>query len=122
MAFETILRNLEIKCDSVYSGKAAIQKLLDRKTCASRDCKSYSVVFMDQEMPEMSGSETMTEIKRLQKESLVPDGIKFIGCTAHKAKEEVDRFLESGLDSCIHKPISIKMIKETLKGVDFYKF
>jgi len=122
MAFETILSSLEVKRDSVYSGKAAIQKLLDRKTCGSKDCKSYMVIFMDQEMPEMSGSETLIEIKRLQEEGLIKDLIKFIGCTAHKAKEEVDGYLASGLDSCIHKPISINMIKETLKGTDFYKF
>jgi len=81
MAFETILSSLEIKCDSFYSGPAALQKLLNRqaKTCG-KTCKTYSVVFMDQEMPEMTGTETVTEIKRLQSENSIPK-MRIVGCT-----------------------------------------
>ena len=53
----------------------------------------------------MMGSETVKEIKRLQSKVPLPN-MKIIGCAAHKAKEEVDRLLESGLDLCIHKPMS----------------
>ena len=117
MALETILGSLDIKCDSVYSGPDAIKKLLALQdhTCG-KECKAYSVIFMDQEMPEMSGADTVREIKRLQSENLVPLAMRFIGCTAHKAKEEVDKFLASGLDSCIYKPVSLAMIKDILKG------
>jgi len=118
MALETILGTLDISCDSVYNGQACLQKLIDRqkKTCGGKDCKQYSVIFMDQEMPGMSGSEAVTEIKRLQSEGVVEE-MKIIGCTAHKAKEEVDRFLASGLDQCIFKPVSVGMIKNTLKEI-----
>ena len=117
MAFETILKSLEVKCDSVYSGSACIQKLLCRqnKTCA-KHCRPYSVVFMDQEMPEMTGSETVVEIRRMQGEDLIPE-MRIIGCTAHKAQEEVEKFLESGLDHCIFKPISVVMIRDILKEI-----
>ena len=117
MAFETILNSLGIKSDSVYSGSACLQKLLCRqnKTCG-KNCQSYSVVFMDQEMPEMTGSETVEEIRRLQRENSIPE-MKAIGCTAHKAKEEVDRFMASGLDSCIFKPINVGMIRDVLKEI-----
>jgi len=88
MAFETILGTLEIKCDSAYSGSSAIKKVLncESKRCGE-GCRLYSVVFMDQEMPEMSGSETVKEIRRLQREKLVPQGMRIIGCTAHKSKD-----------------------------------
>jgi len=109
MAFETILGSLGTKCDSVYSGSVAVQQL-------QKDCRRYLVIFMDQEMPEMTGAETVKEIKGLRNEKLIQGGIKFIGCTVHKAKEEVDRFLASGLDECIHKLISTAMIKDILKG------
>ena len=117
MALETILNSLEIKCESVYNGSDCIKKLLGHQgnTCGSKECQAYSVVFMDQEMPEMSGADTVREIRRLQSESMVSE-MKVIGCTAHKVKEEVDRFLASGLDLCIYKPVSIALIKETLKG------
>jgi len=112
MAFETILGSLNIQCDSVYSGPAALKKL-SRK--CGKDCKGYAVVFMDQEMPEMNGIQTVKEIRRLQKEEgVLAQELKIIGCTAHKSKEEVERFLEAGLDQCIHKPISVGMIKDIL--------
>ena len=117
MAFETILNSLGVKCDSVYSGFDCIKTLLGRqgKICGNH-CKQYAVVFMDQEMPEMSGIETVEEILRLQGQNLL-SRMKIIGCTAHKSKEQVDRFLEAGIDQCIHKPISNMMIKDILKGI-----
>jgi len=119
MAFETILSSIDIKCDSVYSGSSCIKSLLDRqsKVCGNK-CKQYEVVFIDQEMPEMSGSETVQEILRLQSQGLLPP-IKLIGCTAHKSKEDVDKFMEAGINQCIHKPISVSMIKNTLKETVF---
>jgi len=114
MAFEAILSSLDIKYDSVYSGPSAIQRLIDRedKKCG-KACKPYSVIFMDQEMPEMNGSETVREIRRFQEEGLLPE-IKIIGCTAHKSKEEVERFLESSLDQCIHRSISASIVRDIL--------
>ena len=116
VAFETILNSLDIKCDSVFNGSSAIKRLIDceNRKCG-RGCKQYSVIFMDQEMPEMNGSETVRKIRKLQKEKkLLPQRMRIIGCTAHKSKEEVERFLEAGLDKCIHKPISAAMIKDLL--------
>ncbi len=109
------LSSLEIKCDSVYSGSSAIKILLSRQNHkCGKDCKQYSVIFMDQEMPEMNGTETVREIRRLQEGKLLSREMRIIGCTAHQAKEEVERFVESGLDSCIHKPISVQMIQDIL--------
>jgi len=118
MALETILRSLQIKCDSVYSGPCALQKLLSRRTnpCCE-NCEPYSAIFMDQEMPGMNGADTVREIKKLQEESKLSSEMRIIGCTAHKAKEEVHRFLASGLETCIFKPVSIGIIKHTLKEI-----
>ena len=84
----------------------------ENKTCG-KDCKQYSTIFMDQEMAEMSGIDTVKEIRKLQREGCL-SALKIIGCTAHQSKEELDRFLQAGLDQCIHKPISAAMIKDIL--------
>ena len=118
MACETICSSLEIKCDSVYGGSDCIRRLLNRqntKLCGE-NCKQYDVVLMDQGMPEMSGSDTVKEILKLQSQSLLSPNIKIIGCTAHQSKEEVARFMEAGISQCIQKPISVVMIKGILKG------
>jgi len=117
MAFETILGSLKLKCDAVYSGQAGIEKVVKRQTkICGKSCKQYNVIFMDKEMPEMTGIDTVKEIKRLQAEGIVGGNVKIIGCTAHGSKEEVDLFLASGIDLCIHKPISVGIIQKVLDG------
>jgi len=116
MAFEAVLGSLYFKCDSVFDGKTAIEKVLERqKTLCGSNCKSYSVIFMDQEMPGLTGAETVQEIKQLQVQGLVPS-MKIIGCTAHGSEEKVKRFMMSGLDLCIHKPITVHEIQKILPG------
>ena len=116
MAFEAVLGSLDLKCDSAFDGHAAIEKILQRqKTLCSANCKPYSVVFMDQEMPGMTGSETVHEIKQLEAQGLV-SSMKMIGCTAHGSGEEIEKFMECGIDSCIQKPIKAQEVEKILKG------
>jgi len=88
--------------------------LIDRfeKKCGSH-CQPIRVVFMDQEMAGMSGSDTVKEIKRLQELNMLPE-MRIIGCTAHGSKDEIANFMESGIDECIQKPISINKIQQLL--------
>jgi len=111
MAFESILTSLNISFESAYNGKKALEKLLKRKySFCGKNCKGFSFVFMDKEMPGMDGVETVKEIRRLQAENVLPE-MKIIGCTAHNGKEEIDNFMESRIDQCIHKPISRNVIQ-----------
>jgi CheY-like chemotaxis protein len=115
MAFEAVLGSLNIKCDTVFDGHTAIDKIIDRqRTFCGIHCRPYGVVFMDQEMPGLTGSETVQEIKRLQVQGLVPP-MKIIGCTAHGSSEEVEKFMESGIEMCIHKPITSSELQRILK-------
>ena len=115
MAFEAVLGSLNFKCDTVFDGHTAIDKILDRqRTFCGIHCRPYSVVFMDQEMPGLTGSETVQEIKKLQVQGLVPP-MKIIGCTAHGSGEEVEKFMESGIEMCIQKPITVSELQKILK-------
>ncbi|MEK6579066.1 MAG: ATP-binding protein, partial [Bdellovibrionota bacterium] len=58
--FAKVLERLSFKVDAVSSGRAAIE--LFRK-------RSYGIVFMDCQMPEMSGFETALKIRELEKRS-----------------------------------------------------
>jgi len=113
MAFETVLGSLNLKYDFVYDSKAAIERILQKQnnTCCGQ---SYTVVFMDQEMPGMTGSEAVCELIKLQSEDLVPS-LKIIGCTAQCSPKEVGKFMESGLDMCIKKPITVLCLEKILK-------
>ena len=116
MAFEAVLGSLGYKCDSVFDGRTAIERVLHRQNAwCGAHCKPYRVVFMDQEMPGMTGSEAVEEIRKLQVQGLVPE-MKIIGCTAHGSTKEVDKFMAAGLDLCIHKPIIADEIQKIVKG------
>jgi len=118
MAFETILGSLDVKCESVFSGRSAIERIFEREKGPCGDsCKAYQVIFMDQEMPEMTGSEAVKEIRRLQSENLISKEKKIIGCTAHGSNAEVEKFMKAGLEMCIHKPITPLEIQNILRGV-----
>jgi len=118
MAFEAVPGSLNVKCDSGFDGRVAIDKILERqKNLCGPDCKPYSIVFMNQEMPGMTGSETVREIRHLEAQVLVPT-IKIIGSTAHGSLEEVERFVESGIDSCIQKPVTTHVLQKVLQGQD----
>ena len=47
-------------------------------------------------------------------------GMRIIGSTAHGLKEQVKKFLESGIEECIHKPISKNIIKKLINVKFFY--
>ena len=115
LAYKSILANLGAKCDCVYSGKSGIDKLIWRvNNPCSRDCRGYVLVFMDQEMPGLNGTETVAGIKRLEIEGLLPE-TKVIGCTAHNDGPEIQQFLQSGIVKCIEKPISVGLIQDILE-------
>ena len=115
MAFETVLGSLNFKCDSVFDGRAAIDKILYRQNNrCGETCKPYDVVFMDQEMPGMTGSEAVRELRKLQLQHIIGD-MKIIGCTGHGSDEEVEKFMISGLDKCIQKPISAIDLEKILR-------
>ena len=116
LAFESVLSSLKVKSDCVYSGRSAIEKMLNRlRYPCENDCKPYEVVFMDQEMPEMSGADTVIEIKKLQDRNLLPE-TKIAGCTAHQDEEELRYFKEAGIREFIKKPISVDAIRNFLDG------
>jgi len=113
LAYESLLDSLHIKYTCVDSGKAAIDTLLNKR-CFGSGCKCFSVVLMDQEMPEMTGVETISEIKKLQRQDLIPD-IDIIGCTAHQRKEDIDLMINAGAKECIQKPISMLQIQNIVQ-------
>jgi CheY-like chemotaxis protein/HPt (histidine-containing phosphotransfer) domain-containing protein len=61
----------------------------------------YDIIFMDIQMPEMDGIEANRQIKNLDKakQPLV------VAMTAYSLKEDEERFLASGLDDYLAKPI-----------------
>lgn len=66
------------------------------------------VVFMDDQMPVMSGTETLRIIRERY------DGVKVIAQSAHALVGDRARFLQAGFDDYLPKPFSMEQLKRVL--------
>jgi len=66
---------------------------------AARD--DFDIIFMDVEMPEMTGLEAT---RALRKAGVIDTPI--IALTAHVSADAIDRCLSSGMNDCLSKPIA----------------
>jgi CheY-like chemotaxis protein len=73
----------------------------------------YSLIFMDINMPEMSGDEAVKEIRAL--DSKKAKEIPIIAMTADISKEDVEKCLSVGMNDHISKPIVLPVLFGKLK-------
>jgi len=85
----------------VENGRAAVGILNDR---------SFDLILMDIQMPEMDGFEATTLIR--QRERLSGQHIPIIAMTAHAMAGDRERCLDAGMDDYISKPISAGALLE----------
>ena len=88
-----LMREKGIRVDEAEDGTEAVEAATHRR---------YDIILMDIHMPGMSGTEA-TALIRLQEGEARRTPI--IAVTALALPEERDRFLQSGLDDCLTKPI-----------------
>jgi CheY-like chemotaxis protein len=73
----------------------------------------FDLVLMDIQMPEMNGEEATLRIREI--ESKRGGHIPIVAMTAHAMKGDRERFLESGMDEYVSKPISQERLREVLR-------
>jgi two-component system, cell cycle sensor histidine kinase and response regulator CckA len=92
----------EVTC--VATGREALV-LLERET--------FDVILMDVQMPEMDGTEATKEIRKDERFR----GLPIVALTAHAMAGDRERFLESGMDGYLSKPIDMEELKAVLSRV-----
>ncbi|MFD2034200.1 histidine kinase N-terminal 7TM domain-containing protein [Belliella marina] len=101
---KTIVRNLVPKA-TIYEAKNGLE--------AVQMFQAYApdIIFMDIQMPEMSGYEATIEIRKIENKNL---RTPIIALTAGTVKGEYNRCIEAGMDDYLSKPILVSDISEKL--------
>ncbi|WP_309496449.1 response regulator [Sulfurovum sp.] len=90
-----VLDNLNLTYDTAENGIEAIEK-----------CKknTYDLILMDENMPQLRGSQAAKEIKKSEKR-LHKKSTPIISLTANALKGDKERFLDAGMDDYLSKPV-----------------
>ena len=75
--------------------------------------KKYNLVLMDENMPNMSGIEATKHIINYEKENSLKH-TPIIALTANALKGDRAKFLESGMDEYLTKPIEMDKLVKTM--------
>ncbi|MCL2236068.1 MAG: ATP-binding protein [Defluviitaleaceae bacterium] len=114
-----LLELYELEIETCSSGVCAVQKIEDGQV--------YDIIFMDQMMPEMTGTEAAAAIRGMGYTNPI------VALTANALVGQADEFMRSGFDGFLSKPIQTaqlnavlhKFIKEkhfpSVDGVGFVK-
>ncbi|MDD2835336.1 MAG: GAF domain-containing protein [Methanothrix sp.] len=96
-----MLKKLGYKADLVCNGREVLQAISK---------KSYDVILMDVQMPEMDGLEATRAILDLNLEKRP----KILAMTAYALEGDKERCLLAGMDGYISKPVQIEELKSAL--------
>ncbi|RMH71513.1 MAG: response regulator [Gemmatimonadetes bacterium] len=97
-----LLHKMGYTVDVVANGKEVLDALR---------VKSYDLIFMDVQMPEMDGLETTRHIITRYSQNRP----RIIAMTANTLPGDREKCLTAGMDDYVSKPVNIKELTETLK-------
>jgi PAS domain S-box-containing protein len=83
-----------------------------REALEALEQRTYDLVLMDVQMPDMDGFEATGELRNREKQTGLHTPI--IALTAHAMKGDRERCLEAGMDGYLSKPIRAKELDELL--------
>jgi len=98
---EMQLNQLGVNADTASSGEQALAKVTKHR---------YSLIFMDNQMPGMSGEETTIRLRKTDR------FVTIIGLTAHVTPEERQAYLAAGMNDVLQKPANLDQISSLLSG------
>ena len=101
-----MLKKLGHKVTIAQNGQEAVDQFM---------AHSFDLILMDGQMPVMDGLEATQTIRKLENESAGPiPHIQIIALTANAMKGDRERFISSGMDDYITKPIKRKELEAAI--------
>ena len=101
-----MLKRLGHRAVLVTTGQAAVDRT---------EHERFDVVLMDVQMPEMSGLDAATAIRRRERYS--GEAVPIIALTAHAMEGDRARCLNAGMSDYLSKPLTMDELKAALDGI-----
>jgi CheY-like chemotaxis protein len=103
---QALLEPSELEIDCAENGREAVRMF-------SNAPEKYDMIFMDVQMPEMDGYEATRRIRALNlpKAKTIP----IVAMTANVFREDVERCIESGMNSHVGKPLDFNEVMKRLR-------
>jgi signal transduction histidine kinase/HPt (histidine-containing phosphotransfer) domain-containing protein/ActR/RegA family two-component response regulator len=98
-------------------GHSLIAVANGREVLRALERESFDLVLMDQEMPELNGTETTKAIRDKERET--GKHLPIVGVTGVAAMGGRDICLAAGMDACLPKPFQVQELYETIEGLIF---
>lgn len=102
---KNMLRDREFDMTIVENGKQA---------CQSLKVEHYDLVLMDVSMPVMNGMEATKNIRQYEREKNLP-AVPIVALTVHSVKGDEERFLATGMDDYLAKPVNKSTLVKTIR-------
>lgn len=117
LVLQTLLAEEGIEVITANSGFEAIdivnkQQSIEANSDGTYIDKPIDLIFMDIQMPRMSGHQATEQIRKIEtREPRIP----IIAITAHGMADERDNLIRSGMDGYVGKPINQAQLKQILQ-------
>ena len=99
LMYRYLLQNLQCAVETCSNGEEALKRT---------DLSTFGIVFLDKEMPCLSGPETARVLR-----TRIPE-VPLVGITGSSMPAQVNLFLESGVKEVLIKPVNVDIIVKTL--------
>ncbi len=106
-----MLGKLGAQVDLAENGRVAVHMFLG---------KTYDLILMDCQMPELDGYQAVAEIRHLENSMMATQGgskygrLPIIALTAHALEGERDKCIEAGMDDFLTKPLRAAALRDKL--------
>lgn len=106
MVAQKMLEKLGVKTEIANNGVEAVSQLTQ---------KSYDLVLMDCQMPEMDGFDATREIRQIGVKSINDKQVPIVAMTANVMSGDRERCIKVGMNDYIGKPVKLDNLEEVLR-------
>ncbi|MFC3903685.1 two-component system, NarL family, sensor histidine kinase BarA [Acinetobacter marinus] len=111
VVLEALLNELNVEVTTALNGQNALNRIQER---LDKNQPLFDLVFMDIQMPVMSGPETTQAIRGMEHHATQTHQLPIIALTAHAMSDEKEHLMQAGFNDYVTKPIQLEQLMQIL--------